>query len=604
MKYILHIILLFVISAPFVHAADYAADSLVSFGTSGESNGHSVIGDRSLDMSYDGRYVVFVSEADNLVPNDNNNRRDVFLFDRQNPQTLKLVSKTATGESSSGHSYDPQISGDGSAVVFTSESDDLMAGEFNQASSVYAYYPATDTMKLVSKCYVCTPFGTEDPSHSPAVSYDGRYVAFATSSVDFVAGDTNNTVDVVVRDMVANTHTRVSVSDSEAQSNSASYYPDISDDGNRVVFLSAATNLGLPDTNGGTDIFLRDIALGTTTMISRESPLVEFDQKSQYPQISGDGSTVAFVTYANNFFGNPLGVAQIFVHNVLTGQKELVSKNSSGVSANKSSLYPFVSRDGRYVGFVSSANNMNTADTLEKFDGYIYDRAQGSLSVVLSSTKQFLGNNSERIVFSNDAQHVAFATEAQNVLSAPSVNIFRDVYLAQPIPPAPTRSYGYVNYTCRDITATNYKKTGRHRASLCTYPKKTIVPTVTAAQRSCPIFTQRMRKGDRDGSLAQSKQAKGISTTITEVRLLQRTLKEQGFFTGTPNGVFGPQTEKAVRAWQQTHREFVLDPWGYLKGPTGWFYQSSERWMNELLGCEDTVTLDTGTRLDVRYRDR
>ena len=110
-----------------------------------------------------------------------------------------------------------------------------------------------------------------------------------------------------------------------------------------------------------------------------------------------------------------------------------------------------------------------------------------------------------------------------------------------------------------------------------------------------------MKRGDRDGSKAQSKQEIGVPTTLSQVRLLQQTLKEQGFFTGTPNGVFGPQTEKAVRAWQQTHREFVLDPWGYLKGPTGWFYQSSERWMNELLGCEDTVTLDTGTFLDVRY---
>jgi|GEM_PF-5970961 len=110
-------------------------------------------------------------------------------------------------------------------------------------------------------------------------------------------------------------------------------------------------------------------------------------------------------------------------------------------------------------------------------------------------------------------------------------------------------------------------------------------------------FTQHMTVGDRDGQPALTKQELDASNIISEVALLQRTLQSQGFYSGAISGYFGVETKKAVDAWQVEHKEEVLDPWG-LRGPTGWFYQSSERWMNELVGCEDSVTLDNGTYLD------
>lgn len=117
---------------------------------------------------------------------------------------------------------------------------------------------------------------------------------------------------------------------------------------------------------------------------------------------------------------------------------------------------------------------------------------------------------------------------------------------------------------------------------------------------TCPVFTQYMRLGDQDGQPALSSQSAGVSTTMREVALLQKTLADQGLYSGPLSGYFGQQTREAVNLWQELHRDQVLAPWG-LAGPTGWFYKSSERWMNELLGCSDSVILDNGIYLEGRY---
>lgn len=113
----------------------------------------------------------------------------------------------------------------------------------------------------------------------------------------------------------------------------------------------------------------------------------------------------------------------------------------------------------------------------------------------------------------------------------------------------------------------------------------------------CPVFTQHMKMGDRDGKVGQNKQEDGVGSTIREIALLQGTLKALGFDAGPVDGIFGILTRSGVIAWQSAHRKEVLVPWG-LQSPTGNFYQSSERWMNELLGCEDSVTLDNGVVLE------
>ena len=102
-----------------------------------------------------------------------------------------------------------------------------------------------------------------------------------------------------------------------------------------------------------------------------------------------------------------------------------------------------------------------------------------------------------------------------------------------------------------------------------------------------------MEKGDIDGKSGQSKQESGVSPIIDEVNLLQKTLNQLGFNAGVVDGIFGSITHSAVVAFQEKHFDEVLAPWGLARG-TGKFYQSTERWMNEVLGCEDSVVLDNG----------
>lgn len=174
---------------------------------------------------------------------------------------------------------------------------------------------------------------------------------------------------------------------------------------------------------------------------------------------------------------------------------------------------------------------------------------------------------------------------------------------------------GSVKFICKDPEATNYDDSsfGRHKQSLCEYEYNTEINdyltngatqegNVSADNNTCPIFTQHMKKGDRDGYTGQAKQETGVSSIIKEVKLLQQTLLEQGFNPGTIDGWYGIKTAQAVSQWQTKHFDQVLKPWG-LTHATGFFYKSSERWTNELLGCDDTVTLDNGVTLTERYTE-
>jgi len=106
-----------------------------------------------------------------------------------------------------------------------------------------------------------------------------------------------------------------------------------------------------------------------------------------------------------------------------------------------------------------------------------------------------------------------------------------------------------------------------------------------------------MKKGDRDGQVAQVKQEVGVTKTLFEVEFLQKILNSLGFDAGREDGIYGQQTLNAVSRFQQAHFNTVLKPWG-LTAPTGITYQSTEVRLNEVLGCDDSVVLDNGIFVD------
>ena len=206
----------------------------------------------SASLSNDGRQVVFYSAADDLVGADDNLARDVFVKDRQTG-AIERVSVSSAGLEGNGESQQGMISGSGQYVVFRSRASNLIAGDSNNHWDIFFHDRSTSITERVS----VASDGTEanHSSFSPALSDDGRYVVFRSNATNLVADDTNQRFDIFVHDRSTGETARVNLATGGSQANNHSYRPDISGDGNWIVFESDATNLVAGDTNRARDIF-------------------------------------------------------------------------------------------------------------------------------------------------------------------------------------------------------------------------------------------------------------------------------------------------------------------------------------------------------------
>ena len=211
-------------------------------------------------FSADGRFVGFYSESRNLVANDTNNVPDSFLHDRQT-QTTERVSVNSAGVAGNSRSGDPAVSADGRYVAFSSLANNLASGDNNSRSDVFVrdrQLGVTERVSLASD----GAEGNNDSGYcceSVGISGDGRYVAFESYATNLVSGDTSFVQDIFVRDRTAGATVRVTVSSAGAEANDFSYYPVISGNGRHVAFQSYADNLA-PDGNFASDVFVHDLA--------------------------------------------------------------------------------------------------------------------------------------------------------------------------------------------------------------------------------------------------------------------------------------------------------------------------------------------------------
>ena len=250
-------------------------------------------------------------------------------------------------------------------------------------------------------------------------SADGRYVAFESSSSNLVPGDTNGTRDVFVHDRVTGGTERVSVSSSGGQGNDWSDSPSISADGRYVAFYSRASNLVAGDTNAVADIFVHDRVTGGTERVSVSSTGEQGD--GAWPSISADGRYVAFYSSASNLVpGDTNGAFDVFVHDRVTGETIRVSVSSSGVEGNSMSGLPTISADGRYVAFHSIASNLVPGDTNSGFDVFVHDLVTGETERVSVSSAGEESNDgsvySYGLAISSDGRYVAFPSNASNLV--------------------------------------------------------------------------------------------------------------------------------------------------------------------------------------------
>lgn len=368
-------------------------------------------------ISADGRYVAFETVAGDLVPGDTNNAWDVFVRDRVNG-TTERISVSSAGKQGNSHSDRPTISADGRYVVFQSEASTLVPGDDNTAYDVFVRDRQTGQTERVSvPNSVPQAYGS---SGSPSMSPDGRYVVFDSIAPNLVANDTNGRNDVFLRDRMTGTTTRISLTGSGVQGNADSQHPAVSADGRFVAFRSTASNLVPGDTNAVDDVFVRDLQKNTTERVSVSSAGVPGDDNSHQPSISSDGRHVAFHSKATNLLADGAdrnGRGDVFVRDRQTGTTERVSVGAGGTEANLVSSGASISADGRYVTFTSLAATLVPYDTNSAYDVFVRDRLLGTTVRVSVNDAGIQGDDdSSSAEVSADGRFVVFHSLAANLV--------------------------------------------------------------------------------------------------------------------------------------------------------------------------------------------
>jgi len=275
----------------------------------------------------------------------------------------------------------------------------------------------------------------------PAVSADGRHVAFASSATNLVANDSNGVDDVFVHDRQTGTTVRVSVSSAGVQANGASGGPALSRDGRFVAFESVATNLVAIDTNLTADVFVHDRdpdangifdeGNGVTTRVSLRAGAVQGNAASRRAAISADGNLVAFASDASNLVASDRnGVTDVFVRDRAASTTTRVSVDSAGIEGDGASDRPAISADGAFVAFESLAANLVAGDLNGVADLFVRDRVNGTTTraSVDSSGAEANGASRGPPSLSSDGSIVAFHSSATNLVAS-DLNGVADVFV-------------------------------------------------------------------------------------------------------------------------------------------------------------------------------
>ena len=420
--------LLLLMLLPFDAFADSERVSVANDGTEGnDSSTHP-------QLSNDGRFVVFISEADDLVGNDTNNATDVFVRDRQTQATERVSLSSAglegdddSGNTVGGGNISVGISGDGRFVAFSSNATVLVGGDGNAVTDVFVRDRLNGQTERVS----VDPGGMELTgfSNNPAISANGRFAAFVTVN-PVVPEDGNNHFDVYIRDRLAAETERVSVGSGGIEGNGSSRKPSLSADGRFIAFVSAATNLVAGDANDALDVFVHDRLTATTQRVSVRTNGAEADGVSDEPEISGDGRFVVFQSDATNLVdGDTNAVRDIFVHDRQTGVTTRVSVALGGAQGSFNSNTPAISGDGRYVAFETFSADLVTDDTNDQSDVFVKDLLTGMIRRASLGVDGVQANDHSREPeLDGDGRVVTFYSRASNLVPN-DTNHVEDVFV-------------------------------------------------------------------------------------------------------------------------------------------------------------------------------
>jgi Tol biopolymer transport system component len=373
-------------------------------------------------VSDSGRFVAFCSASDQLLDGpDGGLFRQVFVRDMLNGQTTLASRASGEGAVANNDCRQVESSADGGAVAFGSEATNLVPGVPPGINHVYVRDLANGQTSLVSRDGNGGLAASD--SFDFAIDGDGSRVAFDTSA-PLVPGDGNITSDVYVRDLAAGTTTLVSQVEGAAAGES--FDPSVSSDGNRIAFESSANNLSAEDNDMQTNAYVHDLGTGVTTFVSRASAGTAANGQTLDPDISGDGEHVAFTSRASNLSAADANGTDddVYVRHLDAGTTELVSRagGAGGAGGDGESNKPAIDADGSRVAFHSDAGNLGAAPGDRGV--YVRDLTAASTTLVASAGQQGLVQSDDRFAqqgpaISGDGRCVAFESAAGDLLEGP-----------------------------------------------------------------------------------------------------------------------------------------------------------------------------------------
>ena len=380
----------------------------------GGGNGDSISG----HVSTNGQFVVFQSDASNLVPNDANGATDIFIRDRV-AGTTTLVSVSTNGGPANGASTDPVMTPDGRFVAFISSASNLVPNDTNGIPDVFVRDLVAGTNFLVS-AGALPPAGSTNPiMATPVITPDGRYVAFFSSAKNLVPAVPNTSPgEVYVCDRMAGTMTWAStnaaaiVSPMPGSSKVTAYHPRLSDDGRYVAF-KAGTNI----VSGAAVILQFDSIAGTTAVVNANGFGCSIDlDDNDGPEMTPDGRFIAFDRHEGTLIS---GSSSVHVWDSQSATDILISDNGSGVAANTISQAPVISPDGKFVAFLSNITNLTGNSISNGFHVYLRN-LQSSTTQLADADTNGVGSTDDylsSLSLSADGRYVAFSSPDGSLVS-------------------------------------------------------------------------------------------------------------------------------------------------------------------------------------------
>jgi len=345
------------------------------------------------------------------------------------PNTALPIIRASTGmggDPPNHISHNPVFSPDGTKIAFQSAASNLVAGDVNQAEDIFIRDLNSGVTTLVSTDVLGAQ--ANQFSTNPVFSPDGSKIAFRSFASNLVAGDTNNTYDIFVKDLATGVVVRASTDASGGQANFFSQYPIGFVGNNKIAFFSDATNLTPGDANGFPDVFIKDLTTGGITRVITDSANGQATF-IENPVVSSDGTKVAFSSGGIVVAGDTNGLPDIFVKDLVTGSMMRVSTDAAGAQANHASQTPVFSPDGTKVAFASLASNLASGDTFASMDIFVKDLGSGAITRVSTSVLGTQANgDSFDPVFSTDGTKIAFASVASNLVPG-DTNFRQDIFV-------------------------------------------------------------------------------------------------------------------------------------------------------------------------------